>query len=90
MTVKNNMLLSVAFILLFVCKGYSQKEIDLADEYFQINDFKKAEQLYSNYIFQEDKLSRVYDNYRQCLIMWLHITGKINVDYSLVTQKFLY
>ena len=68
MQFKKNTSLLLFFILIYISKGYAQKEIDLADEFFSINDFKKAEQLYSNYIFQKETLPKVYDNYRQCLI----------------------
>ncbi len=59
---------TVVVILSFMSQGYTQTEIDLADEYFSINDFKKAEDLYANYIYQEEKLVRVYSKYRRCLI----------------------
>ena len=59
---------TVVVILSFMSQGYTQTEIDLADEYFSINDFKKAEDLYANYIYQEEKLIRVYSKYRRCLI----------------------
>ncbi len=68
MTFSKNILLPLVLLLIFISKGFAQKEIELADEYFAINEFKKAEKLYENYIFQEGQFNKVYDNYRECLL----------------------
>lgn len=43
-----------------------QKDIALADEYFSVNDFTKAVDVYRKYVTKEEFRSLVYENYRTC------------------------
>jgi tetratricopeptide (TPR) repeat protein len=41
-----------------------QKDISLADEYFLVNDFSKAVDIYQKYVLKDDFRESVYENYR--------------------------
>jgi len=57
--------LYVIAFLLCAFTGYTQqKEIELADEYFSMNDFAKANTIYGKYVLKDGYQQKIYENYR--------------------------
>ncbi len=57
-------ILQLSILAISICGYGQQKDIALADEYFDIHEFQKAVNIYRSYVVKENYRERVYENYR--------------------------